>query len=135
VLSLVIAAVEHEVGALRCFKLGVGTVLSDQQVSGAPGIEIRNPSPRPIGAPYHAIMATLDLTDDKKLALVAHLRHALEYDPFPYPPRLDPLNAILAKLEPSVPRPEPLPPIKAGRRRGLVAGDAGGRQDNSCPAA
>jgi len=25
---------------------------------------------------------TLDLTDDEKLALVAHLRHALEYDPF-----------------------------------------------------
>ena len=30
---------------------------------------------------------TLDLTDDEKLALVAHLRHALEYDPFPYAPR------------------------------------------------
>ena len=30
--------------------------------------------------PYHAIML-LDLTDDE---LVAHLRHALEYDPFPY---------------------------------------------------
>jgi hypothetical protein len=28
-------------------------------------------------------MPTLDLTDDEKLALVAHLRHALEYDPFP----------------------------------------------------
>jgi hypothetical protein len=24
---------------------------------------------------------TLDLTDDEKLALVAHLRHALDYDP------------------------------------------------------
>ncbi len=59
-------------------------------------------------------MPTLDLTDDKKLALVAHLRHALEYDPFPYAHRLDPLKAILAKLEPPAPKPEPLPPIKAG---------------------
>jgi hypothetical protein len=43
---------------------------------------------------------TLDLTDDEKAALVAHLRHALEYDPFPFAPRLDPLKAILPKLEP-----------------------------------
>jgi hypothetical protein len=58
---------------------------------------------------------TLDLTEDEKLALVAHLRHTasiaqrlrldppdrpLEYDPFPYAPRLDPLKAILAKLDP-----------------------------------
>jgi hypothetical protein len=57
---------------------------------------------------------TLDLTDDEKLALVAHLRHALEYDPFPYAPRLDPLKAILAKLEPPAPQPEPLPPLKPG---------------------
>jgi hypothetical protein len=45
----------------------------------------------------------LDLTDGERLALVAHLRHALEYDPFPYAPRLDPLKAILAKLDPSTP--------------------------------
>ena len=45
-------------------------------------------------------MPTLDLTDDETAALIAHLRHALEYDPFPYAPRLDPLKAILAKLEP-----------------------------------
>ena len=57
---------------------------------------------------------TLDLTDDEKLALVAHLRHALEYAPFPYAPRLDPLKPILAKLEPPAPQPEPLPPIKSG---------------------
>jgi hypothetical protein len=59
-------------------------------------------------------MLTLYLTDDEKLALVAHLRHALEYDPFPYAPRLDPLKAILAKLEPPAPQPEPLPPLKPG---------------------
>jgi len=63
--------------------------------------------------PYLGIM-TLDLTDDEKLALVAHLRHALEYDPFPFAPRLDPRKAILAKLEPPTPRPEQLPPLKPG---------------------
>jgi hypothetical protein len=40
-------------------------------------------------APYHAIML-LDLTDDETRALVTRLRHAIEYDPFPYAPRLDP---------------------------------------------
>ena len=57
---------------------------------------------------------TLDLTDDEKLALVAHLRHALEYDPYPFAPRLDPLKTILAKLEPPKPQPEPLPPLEPG---------------------
>ena len=57
---------------------------------------------------------TLDLTDGEKAALVAHLRHALEYDPFPFAPRLDPLKAILAKLEPPTQQPEPLPPLKSG---------------------
>jgi hypothetical protein len=64
---------------------------------------------------------TLDLTEDDARALAAHLRHGLEYDPFLFSPRLDPLKAILAKLEPPTPQPEPLPPIKAGmkpRRRG-----------------
>ena len=57
---------------------------------------------------------TLDLTDDEAAAPAAHLRTALEYDPFPYAPQLDPLKAILAKLEPLAPTPEPLPPIKSG---------------------
>lgn len=55
-----------------------------------------------------------DLTDDEKLAVVAHLRQLLEYDPFPFALRFDPLKAILAKLEPPAPQPEPLPPVKAG---------------------
>jgi hypothetical protein len=59
-------------------------------------------------------MPTLDLTDDEKAALVAHLRHAVEYDPFPYAPRLDPLKAISATLEPPTPRREPLPPLRPG---------------------
>jgi hypothetical protein len=64
----------------------------------------------------------LDFTDDEKLALVAHLRDALEYDPFPYAPRLDPLKAILAKLEPPQPPPEQLPPLKAGMAPSVGAG-------------
>jgi hypothetical protein len=57
---------------------------------------------------------TLDLTEDEARALAAHLKHALEYDPFPYAPRLDPLKAILAKLEPPTSQLEPLPPIRSG---------------------
>ena len=57
----------------------------------------------------------LDLIDDEKAALVTHLRHAIEYDPFPFAPRLlDPLKSILAKLDPPQPQPEPLPPLKSG---------------------
>jgi hypothetical protein len=57
---------------------------------------------------------TLDLTDDEAHALAKHLRQALEYDPFPLAPRLDPLKAILAKLDPPAPQPEPLPSLPAG---------------------
>jgi hypothetical protein len=39
---------------------------------------------RPMEAYIDAIM-TLDPTDDEKLALVAHLRHALEYDAYRRP--------------------------------------------------
>ena len=57
---------------------------------------------------------TLDLTDEEAAALTKHLRQALDYDPYPLAPRLDPLKAILAKLDPPAPRPEPLPPLKPG---------------------
>jgi hypothetical protein len=57
---------------------------------------------------------TLDLTDEEAEALVHHLRQTLDYDPYPLAPRLDPLKSILAKLDPPAPRPEPLPPLKAG---------------------
>ena len=69
---------------------------------------------------------TLDLTDDEKAALVVHLRHALEYDPCPFAPRLDPLKAILAKLEPPKPQAELLPPIRSGMTpRGGGDGESG----------
>jgi hypothetical protein len=40
-----------------------------------------------------------ELTDETR-ALVQLLRRALDDDPFPHAPRLDPLKAILEKLEP-----------------------------------
>jgi len=42
------------------------------------------------------------------------LRRTLDEARFPYSPRLDPLKAILAKLDPPKPRPEPLPPLRPG---------------------
>jgi hypothetical protein len=56
----------------------------------------------------------LDLTDDETQALVEHLKRAIDNDPYPLSPRLAPLKAILAKLRPSEPRPEPSPPLRAG---------------------
>jgi hypothetical protein len=49
---------------------------------------------------------TLDLTDDETRA--GHFRHALEYD------RLDPLKAILAKLDPPQLQAERFPSLKGG---------------------
>jgi hypothetical protein len=56
------------------------------------------------------------LTDEEHRALVHLLRRSIDFDPYPYAPRLDPLKAVLVKLEP----PEPLPPLKPGMvlRRG-----------------
>jgi hypothetical protein len=56
----------------------------------------------------------LDLTDEEEAgaerAVEAHPRiRALSASP-----RLDPLKAILAKLAPPPPRPEPLPPLRPG---------------------
>ena len=62
-----------------------------------------------------ATHVTLDLTDDEARGLAKHLRQAIDYDPYPLGPRPDPLKAILAKLEPPAPKPEPLPPLKPGR--------------------
>lgn len=56
----------------------------------------------------------LDLTDEEAKALAKHLRDTIDYARYPFAPRLDPLKAILAKLEPPAPRPEPPPPLTAG---------------------
>jgi hypothetical protein len=56
----------------------------------------------------------LDLTDDEHRALVELLRRAIDEEHYFLSPRLDPLKAILAKLEPPAPKPEPLPPLPPG---------------------
>jgi hypothetical protein len=65
-------------------------------------------------------MPTLDLTDDETRTLVTHLRHTRDYARYPLAPRLDPLKAILAKLDPPAPvEALPLPlPASAGPRVG-----------------
>jgi hypothetical protein len=63
-------------------------------------------------APYHAIM-TLELSDDETAALAQLLRRTIDDDPYPFWPRLAPLKAILAKIEPPQPRPELSPPLSA----------------------
>ena len=54
----------------------------------------------------------LELSDEEEKALIRLLRQTVDNTRFPYAPRLDPLKAILAKLEPPAPpyhRPPPLP--------------------------
>ena len=68
----------------------------------------------------------LDLTDEEKQALIALLRRTLEYGRYPLAPRLDPLKAILAKLDPPPPQPAPLPSLPAaGPRVGRGGGGDG----------
>jgi hypothetical protein len=56
-------------------------------------------------------MPTIDLTDEELVVLLAAARKALDDDPFPRSPRLNPLKSVLAKLDPSS-VPTPLPPFK-----------------------
>jgi hypothetical protein len=61
---------------------------------------------------------TLDLTDDEAAALARYLRGKLDDERFPFAPRLDPLKAILAKLDPPAPRPEPPSPLRPSMEGG-----------------
>jgi hypothetical protein len=65
---------------------------------------------------------TLDLTDEETAALAQFLRRTIDDDRYPLSPRMVPLKAILAKLEPAQSRPDPLPVLKPATRRGR--GDA-----------
>ena len=71
----------------------------------------------------------LTLSDEEHAVLVRAVRKVLEEDRFPLAPRLDPLKAVLSKLDPPVPRPEPKPPPKpeATRRRRTTARWRSGR--------
>lgn len=73
---------------------------------------------------YIKQIMTLDPADDEARALAKHLRQAIDEARFPFAPRLDPLKAILAKLEPPKPQPEPLPPL----RRGMAPSHGQGRR-------
>jgi hypothetical protein len=65
-----------------------------------------------------------DLTDDETRALIQFLRRTIDEYRYPLSPRLAPLKAILAKLEPPQRPSGPMPPLQArdapsaaGRRR------------------
>jgi hypothetical protein len=57
---------------------------------------------------------TIDLTDDEAAALTRHLKRVIDDDPYPLAPRLAPLKAILAELEPPAPQPEARRPLTPG---------------------
>jgi hypothetical protein len=54
----------------------------------------------------------MSLDDDDKAALVELLRETIAADRYPLSPRIRKLWAILAKLEPAPPRPQPYPAPK-----------------------
>jgi hypothetical protein len=69
------------------------------------------------GGPYGEgglAVATIELSDEELAAVVAALRRAIEDDRYPRAPRLDPLRAALAKLDPAPP--SPTPAAKADKR-------------------
>jgi hypothetical protein len=87
------------------------------------GRAIRRRDDGSIATPLYYPSMMLDLSDDEAAALARLLRSTLDENRYPLSPRLAPLRAILAKLDPPKPRPEPPPPLKAydapaaGRRR------------------
>jgi hypothetical protein len=59
-------------------------------------------------------MPKIDLTDEENAALTAAARKVIDEDRYPLSPRLRPLKAALAKLDPASapkPKPEPKPPL------------------------
>jgi hypothetical protein len=57
---------------------------------------------------------TLALTAEEREALIGLLRRALDEARYPFSQRYDSIKAILAKLDPPPPKPEPLPPLRPG---------------------
>jgi hypothetical protein len=57
--------------------------------------------PRALARAEASSMPTIDLPDDELAAVAAAIRRTIETDKFPHAPRLDPLRAALAKLEPA----------------------------------
>ena len=76
------------------------------------------------GAAARIRLMTLDLTEDEERSLATYLRSTIENARYPLSPRLAPLKAILAKLDPPQPPSGSVPPLQArdtpsaaGRRR------------------
>ena len=66
-------------------------------------------------------MPTINLDDDELAAVIAAVRRVIEDDRFPRAPRLDPLRAALAKLEPATKaRRQPKPTSGRGDNRRRV---------------
>ena len=63
---------------------------------------------------------TPDLTDDDKAILAELLRETIERDRFPLSPRIRRLQAILDKLAPPTPRPEPISAPKPPGERSMA---------------
>jgi len=61
-----------------------------------------------------------ELDDADKTILVDLLRETIERDGVPLSPRIKSLRAILAKLRPATPRPEPLPAPKPPGERSMA---------------
>jgi hypothetical protein len=57
---------------------------------------------------------TLDLTDEEAVALARYFRQKLDDERFLFAPRLDPLKAILGKLDPLAPPYKRPPPLTLG---------------------
>ena len=61
-----------------------------------------------------------ELDDADKAVLIALLKATVAGDRYPLSPRIRSFKAILAKLDPPAPRPEPLPPPKPPGERSVV---------------
>jgi hypothetical protein len=60
-------------------------------------------------------MPKIDLADDELAAVVALVRRTMNEEKFPFSPRVRPLKAALAKLDPKPSKPRAvLPPLPTG---------------------
>jgi len=62
----------------------------------------------------------VELSGDERDALARFIRSTINADRYPLSPRLSPLKAILAKIDPK-PQVQPVPPPKAGTPSRVMA--------------
>ncbi len=68
-----------------------------------------------------------DLTEADKAILIELLRETIQRDRVRLSPRIKSLAAVLIKLDPPAPKPEPLPPPKSPGERSVVLAKRRGR--------